>query len=98
MNTKAILPGILALAAVAVTPVVIGRFGGEVADPLRIDVLLGVGVVATLVALITLEYGRGAKRAARQPVALHSLRDVVVPVGPVKITALPKDEDTRAAA
>lgn len=69
MNTKVILTGTLALGA-AVAPVVIGRYGGEIAEHLRVDVLLGIGVVATLVALITLEYGRTAPKAARQPLAL----------------------------
>jgi hypothetical protein len=98
MNTKVILTGALALAAAAVAPVVIGRYGDELAGLLRIDVLAGIAVVATLVALITLEYGRGTARAARQPVALHSLGDVVVPSKTGALTALATNRDTRAAA
>ncbi len=98
MNTKVILTGVLALASAAVAPVVIGRYGGEFAGLLRIDVLAGIGVVATLVALITLEYGRGAARAVRQPVALRALREVGLPAKAAKVAALALENDTRAAA
>jgi hypothetical protein len=98
MNTKVILTGVLAFAAAAVTSVVIGRYGDEFAGFLRIDVLTGFAFVATLVALITLEYGRGAGRAARQPVALRSVSGGVVPTGAAKIVALSESNDTRAAA
>jgi hypothetical protein len=99
MNTKVILTGAVALAIAAVTPAVIGRYGDEVAGLLRIDVLTGIGFVATLVALITLEYGRGAARAVvRQPVALRSVGAVVVTEQATTLVALRKNEDTRVAA
>ena len=99
MNTKVILTGGLALAAAAVAPAVIGRNGGELADLLRIDVLLGLGVVATLVALITLEYGRGAARAARQPVALRTVEGGIEVSGPApKLAVLTVKRDPRIAA
>jgi hypothetical protein len=98
MNTKVILTGAVALATAAVTPVVIGRYGGEIADLLRVDVLAGIGVVATLVALITTEYGRGAARAARQPAALRCMSDVGVSARSTNVVALRKNPDTRAAA
>ena len=98
MNTKVILTGALAFVLAAVTPVVIGRYGGEIAGLVRLDVLTGIGFVATLVALITLEYGRGAARAARQPVALRSLDDVVAAEPAANLVPLAKNKDTRAAA
>jgi hypothetical protein len=97
MNTKVILTGTLALAA-AVAPVVIGRYGDEFAGFLRVDVLAGIGVVATLVALITLEYSRGNTKAARrQPVVLRSLEGEATVRHAAPIVSLAKG-GTRAAA
>ena len=56
MNTKRLLSGVLVLAVAGLTSVVIGRYGDAFAGFLRPDVLIGFGVIATLVALITLEY------------------------------------------
>jgi len=97
MNTRVILTTALALAVAAVTPVVIGRYGDELAGFLQADVLLGFGSVATLVALITLEYGRKAPRTVPQSVVLRAVGDDDVIVPSTKIVALPKD-DKRAAA
>ena len=97
MKTRVVLTSVLALAAAAVAPMVIGRYGDELAGVLRADVLLGFGVVATLVALITLEYGRKATRTVRQSAMLRTVSDTDVIVPHTKIVALPKD-DTRAAA
>jgi hypothetical protein len=97
MNTRVVLTSVLALAAAAVAPAVIGRYGDELAGFLRADALLGFGVVATLVALITMEYGRKATRTVRQSVALCTVSDADVLVPATKIVTLPKD-DNRAAA
>jgi hypothetical protein len=98
MNTTVNRTDVVAFAASVVTPVVIARYGGEIADFLRIDVLMGIGIVATLVALITKEYVRRAPRAARQPVALRAVGDVIVRTEAAELAVLPNDEDTRAAA
>lgn len=97
MNTRVILTSSLALVLAAVAPVVIGRYGAELAGYLRADVLLGFGIVATLVALITLDYGRKAPRTVRQSVVLRAVGDQDVIVPSTKIIQLPKG-DTRAAA
>jgi hypothetical protein len=97
MNTKVILTRAAAIAVAAVTPVVIGRFGGEIAGFLRADVLLGAGVVATLVALITKEYVR-IPRPARRPVVLRTLGEVVPAVPATNVVALRTDDETRVAA
>jgi len=99
MNTKAkFTAAFLVLAASAVAPVVIGRHGGVFADLLRVEVLFGLGIVATLVALITLEYGRGANRTALQPATLRLVNSEVAQTVGATVVALPKDEETRAAA
>ncbi len=97
MNTRKVIAGVLALAAATVTPMVIGRYGDELAGFLRADALLGFGVVATLVALITLEYGRKAARAVRQPVVLRAVHDANVRRQEAQVVALSKDEDRAAA-
>lgn len=61
MKTRVILAGALALGLVT-TPMVIGRFGGAAGELPGLDVLLGYGVVATLVAFITMEYRVRARR------------------------------------
>ena len=95
MNTRLVLAGVLASAA-AVAPVVIGRFGDTLAGFLRADALLGFGVVATLVALITLEYRLGTRRTVRQPVVLRTVR-AGVQLAPTKLVAVRRD-DSQAAA
>jgi len=53
------------VAGLVLTPAVIVRYGAPLAELARADVLVGFAMVATLVALITLEYGRRPTRVAR---------------------------------
>jgi hypothetical protein len=96
MNNRLVLGSVLASLA-AVAPVVIGRFGDTFAGFLRADALLGFGVVATLVALITLEYRLGARRIVRQPVVLRTISGDVQPTA-TKLVTVRTPGDTRAAA
>ena len=68
--TKNTLTKTALVAALVLTPAVIGRYGAPLAELLRADVLIGFGMVATLVALITLEYGRRTTVRARALAAL----------------------------
>lgn len=95
MNTRVVLASVLASVA-AVAPAVIGRFGDTFAAFLRADALLGFGVVATLVALITLEYRISTRSAIRRPAVLHAVSDDVQPAV-TKLVAT-RSDDTRAAA
>ena len=63
--TKNTLVKTALVAGLVLTPAVIGRYGAPLAELLRADVLIGFGMVATLVALITLEYGRRKATPAR---------------------------------
>jgi protein-S-isoprenylcysteine O-methyltransferase Ste14 len=84
------------VAGLVLTPAVIGRYGAPFADLLRADVLIGFGMVATLVALITLEYGRRTTVATR---ALNSLRLARAGKANATILAFPTPaKDERAAA
>ena len=65
MTKKAYIPGAVAL-VFGLTLAVIGRYAGYGAELLRPEVLLGFGVVATLIALITLEYRVGSPRTVTQ--------------------------------
>lgn len=82
------------VAALVLTPAVIGRYGEPLAEFLRPEVLLGFGVVATLVALITTEY-----RRRTPPRAFITRTAPSVPVATAKVVAFPaRAEDERAAA
>jgi len=84
------------VAGLVVTPAVIGRYGAFLAELLRADVLIGFGTVATLVALITLEYGRRTTAATR---ALTTLRLVRGANSGATVVAFPaRASDERAAA
>lgn len=64
MKTNTMFKALAALAGIAVTPVVIGRFGGDPAGFLRAEVLAGFGVAATLVALNLLESRKSVRSQA----------------------------------
>lgn len=84
------------VAGLVLTPAVIGRYGAPLAELLRADVLIGFGMVATLVALITLEYGRRSTVATR---ALNALRLTRTANAEAKLVAFPaRTNDDRAAA
>lgn len=90
MNTNKTIAGLFA-GLLVLTPVVIGRFDGAYAGLLRVDVLLGIAVVSTLVALITLEYGSANERRLN--------RSLVREVGFVQpTTKIVQLADERAAA
>lgn len=84
------------VAGVVLTPAVIGRYGAPVAELLRAEVLIGFGTVATLVALITLEYGRRTAAPARAPKALPTVNAAT---GEAAVVAFPaRNREDRAAA
>jgi hypothetical protein len=94
--TKNTLTKTALVAGLVLTPAVIGRYGAPFAELLRADVLIGFGMVATLVALITLEYGRRTTVATR---ALNSLRLARNANTEAKILAFPvRAKEERAAA
>jgi hypothetical protein len=64
MKTNRLLVGLAALIFAGLTFGVIGRYGDALAGFLRPDVLIGFGAIATLVALITLEFPAVAPRRA----------------------------------
>lgn len=84
------------VAGLVLTPAVIGRYGAPLAELLRADVLIGFGMVATLVALITLEYGRRTAAPAR---GLIALPDTGAAAPGATLVAFParKPEDRAAA-
>jgi hypothetical protein len=69
MKYHRLLKGFFALAAVGLASAVLGRYGDLFGPFLRADVLLGFAVVATLVALNTLE----SRQAARQEIGNRAL-------------------------
>lgn len=69
MTTKTNIRGAIALTVVVLALTVIGRYAGYGAGLLRPEVLLGFGVVATLIALIIAEYRVGSTRAATLQIA-----------------------------
>lgn len=97
MNSLTKFVSVLVLAAAVVTPVVLGRYGDVLATLLRADVLLGFGFVATLVALITLEYGRRVVRAARQPATIRGMCGATPSLPRANFISLRKD-NVRVAA
>ena len=94
--TKNTLKKTALVAGLVLTPAVIGRYGAPLAELLRADVIIGFGMVATLVALITLEYGRRLAVPAR---ALAALPTVNTANPGATVVAFPaRAEDDRAAA
>ena len=92
MKTKVILAGALALGLVTV-PMVIGRSGGALPG---LDALMGYGVVATLVAFITLEYRAQSRRVLA---TRRSQLRVLANAGSQapKVVVLPVHDDRAAA-
>ncbi|MBE2216235.1 MAG: hypothetical protein IAE82_20345 [Opitutaceae bacterium] len=94
--TKNTLKKAALVAGLVLTPAVIGRYGAPLAELLRADVLIGFGMVATLVALITLEYGRRTTAATR---ALNTLRLMRTANAEATLVAFPaRAREDRAAA
>ena len=94
--TKNTLTKTALVAGLVLTPAVIGRYGAPLAELLRADVLIGFGTVATLVALITLEYGRRTAVRAR---ALTAMPAHAGATAEAKVLAFPaRNGEDRAAA
>lgn len=94
--TKNTLVKTALVAGLVLTPAVIGRYGAPLAELLRADVLIGFGMVATLVALITLEYGRRKVTPARAFATVPNVRGAAT--GATVVAFPTRNDEDRAAA
>jgi hypothetical protein len=94
MTKNTTIAGVVAL-ALGLTLAVIGRYAGYGAELLRPEVVLGFGVVATLIALIALEYRTVSTRVAAQQIACDAGNETVRPAS--KVVPLVRNDQRIAA-
>jgi hypothetical protein len=97
MNTNRLLKATAAFVGIVVAPVVLGRFGGDIAEFLHAEVLMGFAVAATLVALNILESKTNVRtQAITRVLARRFQRETNTPVTS-QIVPLWRDQERKAA-